>query len=87
MPRRPGSCHASKVPVFYLKDDSGGVHVEGGEGLFFMSPEDAQAKLGELKNGGASKVQRDWGGRGKGGQGEARETAIRDPPPPLPLST
>lgn len=31
--------------MFFLRDPNGGVHVDGGEGLFFMNPGDAQAKL------------------------------------------
>ncbi|CAN0063935.1 unnamed protein product, partial [Sphacelaria rigidula] len=37
-----------QIPVFFLKDPSGGVHVDGGEGLLFMNPEDAQAKLASM---------------------------------------
>lgn len=35
--------------MFFLKDENGAVHVENGEGLFFMSPGDAKDKLSELK--------------------------------------
>lgn len=31
--------------MFFLRDPNGGVHVDGGEGLFFMNPADAQAKI------------------------------------------
>lgn len=46
-----------KVPIFFLKDEGGAVHIEGGEGLFFMSPGDAKAKLQELKEGDRIKVE------------------------------
>ncbi|CAM9706181.1 unnamed protein product [Discosporangium mesarthrocarpum] len=38
----------SQVPVFFLRESNGGVHTIGGEGQFFMAPEDAQAKLLQL---------------------------------------
>lgn len=47
-----------KIPVFFLRDESGAVHVDGGEGLFFMSPEDAKAKLQGLKGADGIKVKR-----------------------------
>ena len=34
------------------------MYVEGGEGLFFMSPEDAKAKLEDLKSADGQKVGR-----------------------------
>lgn len=43
--------------MFFLKDESGAVHVEGGEGLFFMSPQDAKAKLQGLKGADGVKVK------------------------------
>lgn len=43
--------------MFFLRDESGAVHVEGEEGLFFMSPEDAKGKLEELKDAHGAKVQ------------------------------
>lgn len=46
-----------QVPVFFLRDESGAVHVEGKEGLLFMSPEDAKAKLEELKGADGAKVE------------------------------
>lgn len=44
--------------MFFLKDESGAVHVENGEGLFFMSPGDAKDKLSELK--GLEGVKVSW---------------------------
>eukprot|EP00903_Cladosiphon_okamuranus_P015333 g14164.t1 len=46
----------AQIPVFFLKDESGAVHVENGEGLFFMSPGDAKEKLQELKGTEGTKV-------------------------------
>lgn len=43
--------------MFFLRDESGGVHVENGEGLFFMSPGDAKDKLQELKGVEGTKVE------------------------------
>lgn len=43
--------------MFFLRDESGGVHVDGGEGLFFMSPDDAKAKLQGLKGVDGVKVK------------------------------
>lgn len=45
--------------MFFLRDENGGVHLEDGEGLFFMSPDDAQAKLAGLKDVGGTKVMSD----------------------------
>lgn len=42
--------------MFFLREESGAVHVEGGEGMFFMSPGDAKSKLRELKNSDGIKV-------------------------------
>lgn len=42
--------------MFFVRDPSGAVHVDGGEGLFFMNPADAQAKLNELKDAEGVKV-------------------------------
>lgn len=42
--------------MFFLRDESGAIHVEGGEGLLFMSPADAKAKLDELKGAQGAKV-------------------------------
>ncbi|CAM9110481.1 unnamed protein product [Ascophyllum nodosum] len=47
----------AQIPVFFLRDESGSVYVEGGEGLFFMSPEDAKAKLEDLKSADGQKVR------------------------------
>ncbi|CAN0082411.1 unnamed protein product [Pylaiella littoralis] len=44
------------IPVFFLRDESGAVHTENGEGLFFMSPGDAKEKLQELKGAEGTKV-------------------------------
>ncbi|CAM9438188.1 unnamed protein product, partial [Ectocarpus fasciculatus] len=46
----------SQIPVFFLRDESGAVHVENGEGLFFMSPGDAKEKLQDLKGAEGTKV-------------------------------
>ncbi|CAM9234041.1 unnamed protein product [Choristocarpus tenellus] len=40
----------SQLPVFFLRESNGAVHLKNGEGLFFMSPEDAKAKLAALTN-------------------------------------
>lgn len=40
-----------------MREESGAVHVEGGEGLFFMSPGDAKANLNGLKGVGGVKVK------------------------------
>ncbi|CBJ28322.1 conserved unknown protein [Ectocarpus siliculosus] len=45
-----------EIPVFFLRDESGAVHVENGEGLFFMSPGDAKEKLQDLKGAEGTKV-------------------------------
>lgn len=55
-----------KIPVFFLKDESGAVHVEGGEGLFFMSPQDAKANLQGLKGADGVKVNHAQYGTGGG---------------------
>lgn len=49
--------YGEKIPVFFLRDESGAVHVDGGEGLFFMAPEDAKAKLQGLKGADGVKVK------------------------------
>lgn len=46
-----------KIPVFFLRDEGGAVHVENGEGLFFMSPGDAKEKLKDLKGAEGTKVR------------------------------
>lgn len=51
----------AKIPVFFLRDESGAVHVENGEGLFFMSPGDAKEKLKELRNVEGTKVKQGSG--------------------------
>lgn len=48
-----------KIPVFFLRDPNGGVHLERGEGSFFMSPEDARAKLEGLRDNEGTKVMID----------------------------
>lgn len=47
----------TQIPVFFLREPSGAVHVEDGEGLFFMSPGDAQAILRGLKAADGTKVK------------------------------
>lgn len=42
--------------MFFLRDESGAVHTENGEGLFFMSPGDAKEKLQEFKGAEGTKV-------------------------------
>lgn len=42
--------------MFFLKDESGAVRIEDGEGLFFMSPGDANEKLKDLTGAKGAKV-------------------------------
>lgn len=52
-----GGWAGAKIPVFFLRDESGAVHVENGEGLFFMSPGDAKEKFKDLKSAEGTKVR------------------------------